>query len=415
MIHDAEPKEGDPRTQSGPDRERPASDAVTTISDEWRLFGGPTPRHIGGIRREAALNVGGAALISLCSTALLFGGIAPFSGLVAWVVVAWAIFLGSYALLVAQSDDRPAVVDSVVTVGLWSAGLLVLSILADVVIYTFWRGGPSLIHLNFFQQDLSKTGPRAPLSSGGVTHAVAGTLWTIGIALVVTVPLGLLCAVYLSESRSRVSRLVRMIVEAMTALPDIIAGLFIFATWILILKFGFSGLAAALALSVAMLPIIIRTADVVLRLVPGNLREASAALGAPQWRTVMHVVLPTAKSGLATAVILGAARGIGETAPVLLTAGYTLFFNSNPTNGPMVTLPLLAFKLVGSGEPNMVTRGYGAASLLFIMVIVIFAFARFIGGRGAGQHSRGKIRRLNARSARDLARISRRSLIEREF
>ena len=133
----------------------------------------------------------------------------------------------------------------------------------------------------------------------------------------------------------------------MTALPSILAGLFIFATWILVLGFERSGLAAAIAISIMMLPIIIRSADVVLRLVPGNLREASAALGAPQWRTVWHVVLPTARSGLTTSVILGVARGIGETAPVLLTAGFTATMNLNPTANPMVSLPLAAFEFVG--------------------------------------------------------------------
>ena len=120
----------------------------------------------------------------------------------------------------------------------------------------------------------------------------------------------------------------------MTALPSIVAGLFIFATWVLILGQQRSGLAAALAISIMMLPIIIRSADVVLRLVPGNLREASAALGAPQWRTVWHVVLPTARPGLATSVILGVARGIGETAPVLLVSGITGAMNVEPAREP---------------------------------------------------------------------------------
>ena len=136
---------------------------------------------------------------------------------------------------------------------------------------------------------------------------------------------------------SRFSRFVRIIVEAMTALPSIIAGLFIYATLIIILGFPKSGLAAALAISVMMLPIIIRAADVVIRLVPGNLKEASYALGASQVRTVWHVVLPTARSGLTTAVILGTARGVGETSPVLLTAGVTASLNTNPLDGPMIS------------------------------------------------------------------------------
>ena len=125
----------------------------------------------------------------------------------------------------------------------------------------------------------------------------------------------------------------------MTALPSILAGLFIYALWILAFGFGRSGLAAALALSVMMLPYIIRASDLALRLVPGNLREASAALGAPGWRGEWQVVIPTARSGLATGVILGIARAIGEASPVLLTAGFTSYMNANPLHGPMVSLP----------------------------------------------------------------------------
>ena len=146
-------------------------------------------------------------------------------------------------------------------------------------------------------------------------------------------PIGLVAAVYLDVTRSRPARFFRTVVEAMTALPSILAGLFIYASWILAFGFGRSGLAAALALSVMMLPYIIRAADLALRLVPGNLREAAAALGAPGWRGEMQVVLPTARSGLATAVILGIARAIGEASPVLLTAGFTTYINANPLNG----------------------------------------------------------------------------------
>jgi phosphate transport system permease protein len=158
-----------------------------------------------------------------------------------------------------------------------------------------------------------------------------------------------------------------------------------------------------------MLPIIIRAADVVLRLVPGNLREASAALGAPQWRTVWHVVLPTARSGLTTSVILGMARGIGETAPVLLTAGVTASFNFNPTSGPMITLPLAVFEFVRSPQPTQIARGFAAAAVLMVMVLVLFVIARVIGGRPPGHQSKRQLKRTAARSAKDLARFEARA------
>ena len=143
----------------------------------------------------------------------------------------------------------------------------------------------------------------------------------------------------------------------------------------------------------------------VLRLVPGNLREASAALGAPQWRTVWHVVLPTARSGLTTAVILGVARGVGETAPVLLTAGYTATMNVDPKKNPMVSLPLAAFELVRSPQPTQIARGFGAASVLMLLVLLLFTIARVVGGRPAGRLSKRQARRSAARSAQDLQRV----------
>ncbi len=192
----------------------------------------------------------------------------------------------------------------------------------------------------------------------------------------------------------------------MTALPSIVAGLFIYATVLLILGFEQSGFAASLAISVMMLPIIVRAADVVLRLVPGNLKEASLALGASRWRTAWHVILPTARPGLATAVILGTARGIGETSPVLLTAGYNKALNTDAFHEPQVSLPLATFTLIKSPEPSMVARGFGTAALLLVLVLLLFIVARLVGGRGPQELS-GRQRRARARASnRDAARFA---------
>jgi phosphate transport system permease protein len=214
----------------------------------------------------------------------------------------------------------------------------------------------------------------------------------------------------MSEFPGRYSRFVRTVVEAMTALPSIVAGLFIYATIIVFLGFNRSGFAASLAITVMMLPIIIRSADVVLRLVPGNLKEASRALGASTWRTVWHVTLPTARSGLTTAVILGTARGIGETSPVLLTAGATTFLNLNPFSGPMTSLPLTTFTFVKSPEPTMIARGFGTAAVLMVVVLLLFALARAIGGRGPGQLSTRQARARVRQSRDDLYRFTAREL-----
>lgn len=366
------------------------------------------PRRVGGPSRDSVLNLLGAAAFAFCMTTLLFGRLTAFSGWVGFIVVAYALFIASYAGLVSVTEAGPRARSAVMTALISSTAVLAIVILVVIVSFVFVRGWSALHHTNFFSQDLSSAGPLAALGIGGIKHALVGTLWMIAIALAITVPSGITCAMYLNVREGRrLARLVRTVVEAMTAFPSVLAGLFVFATFILILGFEKSGLAAALALSVEMLPIVIRASDVVLRLVPGNLREASAALGAPVWRTAWHVLLPTARSGLVTGVILATARGVGETAPVLLTAGYTTYLNTNPVHGPMVSLPLAAFELVASDEPNYVARGFGAASVLLALVLILFVIARLAGGRGPGNLSSRQLRRAMRASSRDARRFSR--------
>jgi phosphate transport system permease protein len=188
----------------------------------------------------------------------------------------------------------------------------------------------------------------------------------------------------------------------MTGLPEIVAGLFIYATVILGLGNRPDGFAAALALAVMMLPIVTRGSEVMLRLVPSNLREASYALGASQWRTVWNVVLPTARSGLTTVSVLGMARAVGETAPLLFTAGLTNFLNTNPFNGPQTGLPLLIWTFIRlTPTATMVQRGFGAALALLLMVLILFTAARVLGGKAPGE--------LTWRQRRRIARDARRS------
>ncbi|WP_422772791.1 phosphate ABC transporter permease PstA [Plantactinospora sp. WMMC1484] len=361
------------------------------------------------VRRTDIFAAVGAAVAALSLTTLIYTQLAPFDGVLGFVVIGYLAFLGCYALLVSLDEDGPAVRDRLVGAVVHSLGFLVLVVLVLVVLYTFTEGWAPLTHLNFFTEDMSVTGPLEPLTQGGALHAIVGTLQQISLALLATVPLAVVCAVFISEIPGRFSRLVRTIAEAMTALPSIVAGLFIYATVILALGYRHSSLATALAIGVMMLPIIIRAADVVIRLVPGNLREAALALGASQWRTVWHVVLPTARSGLTTAVILGTARGVGETSPVLLTAGGATSVNLNAFEGWNNSLPLATYSLTRSPEENFIVRGFGTAAILMILVLLLFVVARIVGGRGPGQLSRGQLRRRSRQSARDAARFARRS------
>ncbi len=315
---------------------------------------------------------------------LIHERLVAMSGWLGWLVLSYLCGLLIYAVVSYAGNCAVDVKDRLASALIGSAAFTVMAVLALVVGFTFWRGREALTNLNFFRDDLSGAGPLDPLTEGGVLHAIAGTLLMILIAVIITVPLGIACAVYLTEVGGKGSRLVRTVVESMTALPSIVAGLFILVTVILFLGLPRSGLAAALAMSVMMLPIIARASEVVLRVVPQGLREAGLALGASQWQTVWRVVLPTARPGLTTAVILGTARGLGETSPVLLTAGYTTYLNLDPSQGPMVSLPLLTYSLSRSPEEVEIMRSFGAASILLALVLVLFALARAVVSRSRG-------------------------------
>jgi phosphate transport system permease protein len=182
------------------------------------------------------------------------------------------------------------------------------------------------------------------------------------------------------------ARLIRFIVDAMTGLPSIVAGLLVFTVWVQ--SHGFSGLSASVALIVLMLPTVTRTSEEILRTIPDALREASLALGAPQWRLVMRVVLPTAVSGLVTGAILGVARGVGETAPMLLTAFGSSTTNTNLLRGPQADLPLFVWGLIREPNKTQNNRAWTGALILVLLVLILFLLARFVTNR-----SQRKLRR----------------------
>jgi phosphate transport system permease protein len=309
---------------------------------------------------------------------LVCGRIMPWHGPLIFTAVTVVLGLVLIAIITAIDAGWPEVADRIVTTIITLAAGLVGLALVSTVLFIFAKGYKPLLHINTFLDDMRGVGPRDSLDKGGVAHAIVGSLIEVGIAIMVAIPLGIGTAIYMTEIGGRFARVVRTIVEAMTALPSIVAGLFIYTTLIVGLGVPRSGLAAAMALGVMMLPIIARASDVVLRVVPGSLREASLALGASRWSTVWHIVLPTARPGLATAVILGVARGIGETSPVLLTSGAAPFMVTGPTDGVMNSLPLFIFSTVRSGEPIYIERAYGAAAILLAIVLILFVTARLL-------------------------------------
>lgn len=368
----------------------------------------PEPVRIGRSLNERLALPG--SLAAALAFGLLLGPVLRVipNGWVPFASFLWMLL--TYAALVRLSEDRPTVRDRSWSFLLICAGVVVATLVVLVIGYVLVKGWRVLdvigfTNFDFFTTDMGLTSPLSPLTEGGILHAIVGTIEQIGIALIITVPLGIITALFLNEIGGRYARLVRTVVEAMTALPSVVAGLFIYGSVILLFTRQFNGFAAALAITVLMLPIMIRSADVVLRLVPGNLREAGLALGAGQWSVVRRVVLPTVRSGLTTAIILATAHGIGETAPVLLTAGVTNNLNFNPFNGPQISLPLAALEFVKSPQPDMKTRGFATAAFLLMLVLVLFVVARLMGGQKAGDVTPRQRRQRAARSLRDLPRI----------
>jgi phosphate transport system permease protein len=352
------------------------------------------PLRLRRVTAEDLLTIVGSAIGALALDWVLYERVLPFSGVLGFWLFWYLLFLICYAGVGALQWDRLVVRDRVVAVALTTAGVLATALVIDQVGYTLVRGATAVRHSSFFTQSMVDTGPLSPLSSGGVAHALVGTLEQLTMATLLAVPLGIAAAVYLAEVGGRAARPVRTLVDAMTALPDIIAGLFILAFLVLTVGLPKSGFAAALALAVTMLPIVTRASETVLRIVPGTLREASYALGGSQWRTVLFVVLPTARSGLATAVVLAMARGIGETAPVLLVAGYARNVNWNPFNGWQTSLPLYIYNEILSPEPNDHVRAFGGGFALIILVLILFTIARWLGGAAPGELSRRQRRKI---------------------
>jgi phosphate transport system permease protein len=252
----------------------------------------------------------------------------------------------------------------------------IISILATVV-----SKGYKGIKWNIFTNDMSLATVTDPLEAGGLLHAIVGTLLMISAALVLSVPIGILTALYLTEIRGRFSRPIRFLVQAMSGVPSIVAGLFILSAVLYTITKSSSGLMGSLALSILMIPTVARTSEEVLKLIPEDLREAGTALGGTQWRTVAMIVLPAAKSGLMTAVILGVARIAGETAPLLLLTGGGDTLNFNLLNDPMGSLPFYIWKsfLAGSEEAN--TRAWAGLLVLIVLILILFTTARFLSSR----------------------------------
>lgn len=284
------------------------------------------------------------------------------------------------ALLAKFGRRKYSIANSSMQVLLVASLVLFVTAAMSVLLPVFVKG-IAAFSSNLLFEDAAAVEPGSDLTSGGILHAILGTTVIVILASIISIPLGILAALYVTEVRGRLTPYVRFFVQAMSGVPSIVAGLFVYAALIVTGILPFSGLSGAIALSILMLPTVARTAEEVLLLVPDDLRSAALALGATQRKVVRMVVLPSAGAGLVTASILGVARITGETAPLLLTAFGSTAINTNPFNEPMSALPIYIFTQMLLGTDNDVARAWFACMVLMIMVGLLFGTARFLVSR----------------------------------
>ena len=306
-----------------------------------------------------------AVLLTDLNTALVIVAVAVIAGLV----------LYSWTRVV---EGRRQATDRGVTFLVTTAFLVAIAPLVSVL-YTVVNRGFARFDGNFFGDTMRNVIGEG----GGAQHAIYGTLIITGIATLASVPIGVLAAIYLQEyGRGRLARALTFFVDVMTGIPSIVAGLFAYALFVLIMGPGVRlGVVGAVALSVLMIPIVVRSTEEMLRIVPNHLREASFALGVPKWRTIVKVVLPTALAGIITGVMLAVARIIGETAPLLITTGVINSVNTNPFDGRMQNLAVFAYneyKNPGVPPEPAIDRAWAAALTLILIVMTLNLIARFV-------------------------------------
>ncbi|MCM2577335.1 phosphate ABC transporter permease PstA [Streptomyces meridianus] len=315
------------------------------------------------------------ALVSVaagCGAGLLAG----WQSRVQWGLIAALVFVAGTYLVTTVVEGKRQAKDRIATSLVWVCFVLAIVPLASLAWTTVTRG---LRVLDGYFLSHSMAGLQNDEPGGGVYHAIIGTLEQVGLATLMAVPIGLLTAVYLVEyGRGRLAKAVTFFVDVMTGIPSIVAGLFILSTWVLTFGMGFSGFAGSMALAILMMPVVVRSTEEMLKLVPDELREASLALGVPKWRTILKVVLPTAVGGIATGVMLAVARITGETAPVLLLVSGSMFINNDPFNDVQSSLPLYVFEQYAVGTPAAVDRAWAAALVLIAIVMLLNLLARGI-------------------------------------
>ena len=291
--------------------------------------------------------------------------------------VAYAVITSTHSFIIrGPQAAKDSFVSTLVALGAVATVIPIASILFTVI-----KNCAPGLHPGILSNDMSMAAATDPIASGGVLHAITGTLTMVVLALLMSVPIGILTALYLTEVRGKFAGPVRFLVQAMSGVPSIVAGLFVLSAVIYPITKGYSALMGAMALTILMIPTIARTSEEVLLLIPNDLREAGTALGGTQWRTVAMIVVPAARSGLVTAIILGVARIAGETAPLLLLTGGGDKVNPNPFSGSVGSLPYYIWKGFNSGSSDALTRAWAGLLVLMIVVLILFVAARALSNR----------------------------------
>jgi len=309
-----------------------------------------------------------------------------YGGMVLTGVVAAVLFVIFMGIAAAVVEGGRSARNRMATTLIYGAFILALLPLLSVA-WTLLSKGTTRLDANFFGTSMNNIG--AFDEKGGAYHAIIGTVEQAGIATLITVPLGIMGAVYIVEyGRGFLANAIRFFVDVMTGIPSIVAGLFVLSFWVFTItplyndgKAAYSGFAAALALSVLMLPTVVRSTEEMLRLVPTALREGAYALGVPKWKTITSIVLPTAAPGIVTGVMLAVARAAGETAPVLLVAGGLSSINFNVFSGNQSSLSLFVFDQAGVASEFAPGRAWTAALTLVVLVLVLTVAAKLLARR----------------------------------
>jgi phosphate transport system permease protein len=318
-----------------------------------------------------------ASVIPLVIVALVFFG-TDIPGAIVMTIVYFPLQMIAAGIAAFATRGKRGILDSFIIVNAIGATLFSLIVLISVIGSLIIRG-ISALSLHFLYQNNVYVSPSTPLEYGGIGHAVLGTLLIVGISTLIAVPIGVATAIYITEVRGRAVPYVRFFVQSMAGVPSVVAGLFILTIIVATGAFQQGAFAGGLAYAILMLPTVARTAEEVLKLVPEDLRTGALALGSTRARTVFKVVLPAARTGIITAIILGVARVIGETAPLLLAAGSIDSTLLNPFGGPIASVPTYIFNNVALPYPDAVARAWASALVLLVIVGILFVLARLVG------------------------------------